>query len=178
MLTMRYGRGDAAVIGIGGVPRLAGLACGLLGLLSACSVITPGPSGRPAPTLEGTQWQLEVLTSMSDEVPPARPPSPAAYTLNFQPGGRLLLRLDCNRGQSTWQAGAASSDSPGRRSGSLSFGPLATTRAACPPGSLEPRLLRELPAVRSFVLENGRLHLSLMADGGIQTWAPHAPTSP
>ena len=42
----------------------------------------------------------------------------------------------------------------------------------CPPGSLAPALGRALPFVRSYLLEGGQLHLSLMADGGILTWAP------
>lgn len=146
------------------------LACALL---TACS---GGPTALPTapaePGLSGTRWQLQQLTSMSDEVPPARPASAGQYTLAFEADGRLLLRLDCNRGTGRWQAQAAPASNAQRRSGSLQLGPLATTRAACPPGSLESRLLRELPAVRSFVIEGGRLHLALMADGGIQTWAP------
>jgi hypothetical protein len=43
---------------------------------------------------------------------------------------------------------------------------------ACPAGSLEPRLSALFPYVRSFVIENGTLHLSLMADGGIVSWDP------
>jgi hypothetical protein len=45
----------------------------------------------------------------------------------------------------------------------------------CPPGSLAPRLMQQLPFVRSYLLRDGRLHLSLMADGGILSWAPLAP---
>ena len=67
---------------------------------------------------------------------------------------------------------ALPADSPGRRSGSLQFSALATTRAMCPHGSLAPALGRALPFVRSYLLEGGQLHLSLMADGGILTWAP------
>jgi heat shock protein HslJ len=109
---------------------------------------------------------------MSEEVPPARPTGGRPYTLSFDADGQLRLQLDCNRGRATWQAEPAPDATAQRSSGSLRLGPLATTRAACPPGSLEPRLVRELPFVRSFVIEGGRLHLALMADGGIQTWGP------
>lgn len=115
---------------------------------------------------------------MSDEVADERPAAPGLYTLGFEAGGRAVLRLDCNRGQSTWQATPSPGSSAQRPSGSLQFGPLASTRAACPPGSRAPRLVREWPAVRSYVIEGGRLHLALMADGGIQTWRPLAPGAP
>lgn len=42
----------------------------------------------------------------------------------------------------------------------------------CPPGSLAPRLMRDLPFVRGYLLRVGSLHLSLLADGGILSWAP------
>jgi len=51
------------------------------------------------------------------------------------------------------------------------FGPLASTRAQCPADSLDQNLSRQLPHVRSFVLKEGRLFMSLMADGGILEWA-------
>ena len=41
------------------------------------------------------------------------------------------------------------------------------TRAACPPGSLHDRLVRQWPFIRSYVIKDGRLFLSLMADGGV-----------
>jgi hypothetical protein len=59
-----------------------------------------------------------------------------------------------------------------RSNGSFRFGPIASTRALCPPPSLAERLARLLPYVRGYSLRNGRLHLSLMADGGILVWEP------
>ena len=44
---------------------------------------------------------------------------------------------------------------------------MAVTRAMCPPGSLHDHMIKQLPYVRSYVLKDGRLFLSLMADGGI-----------
>ena len=44
---------------------------------------------------------------------------------------------------------------------------MALTRAMCPPGSLHDHMVRQWPYVRSYVLKDGRLYLSLMADGGI-----------
>lgn len=109
---------------------------------------------------------------MDDSQAPLRPTDPARYTLDFAADGRLLLRLDCNIGRTTWRAAPAPGSGPERRSGSLGFGPIATTRVACPPGSIEPRLVAMLPYVRSFVIERGQLHLALQADGGILSWKP------
>jgi heat shock protein HslJ len=146
-------------------------------LLTACATtVMPAPTA-PASPLAGTRWQLVAFESMSDEQGIARPPDHATYTLAFGPDGRASFRLDCNRGGAIWQASAATGDTPGRRSGSLEFGALATTRAMCPPASLEPRLVKALPYVRSYVLIDGRLHLSLFADGGILVFAP-APRPP
>jgi len=115
--------------------------------------------------------------SMSDEQGTARPADPASYTLAFGTDGRAKLRLDCNRGSASWTASLATGDTPGRRSGSLEFGALASTRAMCAPTSMEPRVAKALPFVRSYLLVDGRLHLSLFADGGSLVFAP-APRPP
>ncbi len=47
---------------------------------------------------------------------------------------------------------------------------MAATRAMCPPGSLDQRLMRQLPYVRSYLFKEGKLFMSLMADGGILEW--------
>jgi heat shock protein HslJ len=142
----------------------------------ATAVVVAGcvaTAAQPAPSgLEGTRWQLAVMTSMDDAQPPLRPADPARYTIEFAADGALLVRLDCNSGRASWQATPAPGSGPERRSGSLTFGPLATTRAACAPGSLEPQLAKQLPYVRSFVIEKRQLHLALMADGGILSWNP------
>lgn len=145
-------------------------------VLAGCAA-TPIPTAKSI-GLEGTRWQLAVVTSMDDSQPPLRPADPARYTIEFAADGRLLVQLDCNRGHAQWKAEPAPDASAERRSGSLLFGPLATTRMACQTSSLEPRLAAILPYVRSFVIENGQLHLSLMADGGIVSWNPVAADRP
>jgi para-nitrobenzyl esterase len=44
----------------------------------------------------------------------------------------------------------------------------------CPPGSLHDRIVRHWDLVRSYVIKDGRLFLSLMADGGIYQFEPVA----
>jgi para-nitrobenzyl esterase len=115
----------------------------------------------PPETLAGTSWQLVRFQGGDDTV--LTPDDKSKYTLAFGADGRLAARIDCNRGAGTWK-------SPDR--GRLEFGPLALTRAMCPPGSLHDRVVKQLPHVRSYVMKDGRLFLSLMADGGIYEFEP------
>jgi heat shock protein HslJ len=136
-----------------------------------CAAVAP-PTKAPAAPLAGTRWQLVAIQSMDDAQGTVRPPEPARYTLAFQADGRVEIRLDCNRGTATWRAQPAAKGESGRAAAQLSLGPLASTRAACAPDSLASRLGNSWPYVRSYLIEGGRLHLSLMADGGVLTWEP------
>jgi heat shock protein HslJ len=93
------------------------------------------------------------------------PDDPAKYTLEFQPDGSLVARLNCNRGHGTWK-----STSPGQ----LELGVMAVTMAACLPPSLDTRMAKDLGAVHSYVIENGHLHLNL-STGGFYEFEPPAP---
>lgn len=133
------------------------------------------PSTELPQALRHSRWQLRQLQSMDDAQAVRRPGNPSTYTLELAGDGTARLQLDCNRLRGHWQAssGAATSDGiSSGSSGSFRFGPLASTRAACAPGSLEPALQRDLPAVRGYSLQDGQLALSLMADGGLLLWEP------
>ncbi len=111
--------------------------------------------------LGGTSWQLVQIQSMDDKT--SRPDDRAKYTMAFSADGRVVMRIDCNRGSGTWKSVGPSQ---------LEFGPLAMTRAACPPGSLHDRIVTDLAYVRSYILRDGHLYLALMADGGIYELEP------
>ncbi|HEY6509822.1 MAG TPA: META domain-containing protein [Vicinamibacterales bacterium] len=111
--------------------------------------------------LGGTSWQLVQIQSMDGKT--STPDDRAKYTMAFSADGRVAMRIDCNRGSGTWKSAGPSQ---------LEFGPLATTRAACPPGSLHDRIVTDLAYVRSYILKGGHLYLSLMADGGIYEFEP------
>ena len=135
--------------------------------LSACA-------GQPAPpppssSLAGTAWELHAIQSMDDAQGTTRIAEPQRFTIRFEAGGRASLRLDCNRGMGTWTAAAAGGDS-----GSLTFGPIAATRALCAPPHLDERVARDLAYVRGYLLKDGKLFLTLTADGGIYEWHPLA----
>lgn len=129
--------------------------------LSACAT-------APQPTLAGTSWELLRFQSMDDAQGSTRIEEPALYTVTFGADGCATMRLNCNRAMGPWQAVPAADGVSGR----LSFGLLAGTRAMCPPPSLDQKLLRDLGYVRGYLLRDGELHVSLMADAGIYSWRP------
>lgn len=105
---------------------------------------------------------------MDDAQGATRIPDPARFTLRFGSDGRASLRLDCNRGAGNWKSIPAADG----LSGQLQLGPIATTRALCPPPHLDDRIARDLAYVRGYLLRDGKLYLTLMADGGIYEWLP------
>ncbi|HVJ12963.1 MAG TPA: META domain-containing protein [Burkholderiales bacterium] len=132
-------------------------AAGLLVILLAlgCAPVT-------APqTLAGTSWQLVKFQGGDGAV--AMPDDQSKYTLVFAADGSFSMRIDCNRGRGGWKSAAP---------GQVEFGPMAITRAACPPDSLHDHIIKRWPYVRSYVFRDGRLYLLLMADGGIYEFEP------
>jgi len=106
--------------------------------------------------LGGTSWQLVKFQGGDDKT--LVPADRTRYTLAFDNNGSVSVRIDCNRGHGTWK-----SSGPNQ----LEFGPLALTRPMCPPAPLNDRIPKDWQYVRSYTLKDGRLFLSLMADGGI-----------
>jgi heat shock protein HslJ len=150
-------------------------------LLMGCSSENAAPKVVPAPqsssvpptavapvaagTLAGTRWQLVEIQSMDDSKGTTKPADGANYIISFGKDGTVSLTLDCIRGTARWTAKPADSGS-----GGLEFGPIAATTMLCPPPSLGETLGAQLPYVRSYIVKDGRLYLSLMADGGIIAW--------
>jgi heat shock protein HslJ len=141
---------------------LAALVFALISL--AIDAVLAQPS---AGSLGGTSWQL--VRFEGGDGTTLTPDDKAKYTLTFNADGTVAARVDCNRGRGTWKSPAAPQ---------LQLGPLALTRAMCPPGSLHDRIVRDWDAVRSYVLKGGHLFLSLMADGGIYEFERLAPAAP
>lgn len=120
----------------------------------------PAASGAPA-SLEGSSWRLVQIAYGDGTLRAALDRS--RYTIGFGTGGVLNVRFDCNRGRGGWKSSGP---------GNLEFGDLALTRAMCPMGSLYDDLVRQWPNVRSYLIKDGRLFLSLMADGGTLEFEP------
>ena len=103
---------------------------------------TPGESAVPA--LPGTSWRLEDLAGAGviDDAP---------ASLEFSDGGRVSGSATCNRftGTATLTGNA------------ISFGPLATTRKACPEAlmSQETRYLQALEVAERVEVQDSLLYL-------------------
>jgi heat shock protein HslJ len=111
---------------------------------------SPGPLGR---------WEWVSFQGMDDSF--FEVDDPSRYTLEIGTDGVSVL-ADCNRGRGGVELASSS----------IRFTEIATTRMACPPESLADRYLGYLEYVRSWVLSDGDLYLSLMADGGILRFRP------
>lgn len=144
-------------------------AVGLAALtLLAVTAITGCTSEPDTPTLDGTSWQLTTIESMNDAEGVTDVDDPKSFTVAFGSDGQASFQIDCNTGTSTWEAAPSGTDG----TGSLTFGPIATTLMGCPQPSLDQKVSTLLPFVRSYVLTDDELHMTLEADGAILTWEP------
>jgi heat shock protein HslJ len=129
--------------------------------------VTPGAASEAAPEttdmsseLIGTTWQWVQTVYGDDSVVAATDPS--RYTLLFDETGQVAVRLDCNGG-----GGQYTVEGP-----SLLFGALVSTLVACPEDSQATVFAKDLAEVYSYMIEDGRLHLSLKLDSGIMEFVP------
>ncbi len=116
--------------------------------------------------LAGTTWQLTAIDT-SGSTTTLTPALQARHTLAFRDGGEAQVQLDCNRGRATWTA-----DWPMNGVGTISFGPVAATRMACPAPSFGNDLASGLAEAerysttmdgRQLVLETPALRLTFAA---------------
>ena len=120
----------------------------------------------PVNPLQGTSWRLVEFQSMDDAIGTLRPQNPSLYTMRLNRDGSVSMRLNCNRARGAWSAEPGNDAASGR----FEFGPLATTRALCPPPSMDEQIAAQSRFIRSYLLQDDRLYLSLMADAGIYAW--------
>jgi len=118
--------------------------------------------------LADTEWRLVEIQSMDDATGTKRPDDPSRYTMRLNADGTVNMHLNCNRANGTWRIAPSADPTNGR----FEFGPLATTKALCPPPSLDEEVASQAAYVRGYLLKDGRLYLSLLADGGIYAWEP------
>jgi len=127
----------------------------------ACAAGQPAQSARsmdPESVLNKT-WQWESTVTPVEKI---TTPNPERYTILLAPDGKVRARFDCNRGGGDYQISE----------GKLSFGPLMSTRMACPPDSLDAPFMRDLQRVASFFVESGNLYLELPYDSGTMKFRP------
>lgn len=128
---------------------LAALLCGL------CQNIYSQIATKAVEDLGGTTWQLVKFQGGADKT--LTPEDKWRYTIRFSKDGTVDVRIDCNHGHGSW-----SSSGPQQ----IEFSPLALTRAMCPQADLTEHIAKDWQNVRSYVIKDGHLFLTLMADGG------------
>jgi para-nitrobenzyl esterase len=115
-----------------------------------------------AQSLAGSSWQLVRFQGGDGAV--LTPDDRAKYTIAFdERGDGMAMRIDCNRGRGTWKSAGPNQ---------IEFGHLAVTRALCLDSSLHDQILKQWGHIRSYVIRDGHLLLSLMADGGTYEFEP------
>jgi para-nitrobenzyl esterase len=135
------------------------VACHFL-IASCASAPTTTATAQGSP-LAGTSWQLVRFQGGDDTV--LTPDDRTKYTIELDAKGGVAARIDCNRGRGTWTS---------KGSNQVQFGPMAVTRAFCPPGSLHDHIVKQWTNIRSYTMKDGHLFLALMADGGIYEFEP------
>lgn len=136
-------------------------------LLAALVACARTPLHSETFNLGGTVWHLVKFQGGDDTT--LTPLDKSNYTIEFGADGRLSADMNCDRGRGTWK-----SSRPGR----LQLSRLALIHTTCSAESVRDRVLSDWEFVRSYVTKNGRLFLSLPADGGIYEFEPIAEPTP
>ncbi len=110
--------------------------------------------GNVDPVLVDTEWKWQQKIYNNDRK--AVPPSPENYTLKLLPDGKVSIRADCNLGGGVYTL----------RGNEISIEITHTTRAACPPESLEQSYIRDLNAAVIYFMKGDFLYIDLKYDTG------------
>jgi heat shock protein HslJ len=120
--------------------------------------------GTSGPVLIGTEWKWQQSLYSNDTK--AMPPVPENYTLKLLPDGKVSIRADCNRGGGVYRLEKE------RISIQIAY----TTRAACPPESLEQTYIRDLNGAAIYSLKADGLFIDLKYDTGTMKFIRKDPT--
>jgi len=102
----------------------------------------------------GVTWKWQQTRYNNDSN--ASPQDPSRYTIAFRPDGALNIRADCNRAGGKYTI----------QKSTLTVEVTHSTRAACPPDSLEQTFLRDLNSAAIYFLREGYLYIDLKYDSG------------
>lgn len=131
---------------------LAILALSVSGCATASNTPREERSKDPQLVLNRT-WQWVATVTPVDTI---AVPNPERYTIRLADEGKVQARFDCNDGGGKYILSE----------GKLSFGPLLSTRMACPADSLDRPFMRDLQRAASFFIRDGDLYLELPYDSG------------
>lgn len=118
-----------------------------LAALSSCASF-----GERAHPLTRGEWRL-VQVDYEDAYPmDLTPEQQERHWLDFGSDGRLQIGLDCNNGRASWTA-----SEPYNSEGSITIGPINSTRAFCQPPTFSDEMSADLSQVERYsVRSNGR----------------------
>jgi len=131
----------------------------ILLVLPACRNRSGEPSGEAAPIASEPQTDVGGAAGILDidwgwlgtvtPVERVEVLKPENYTLRLQADGTAVMRFDCNRGSGSYEIA-------GNR---ITFGPMISTRMACPPDSQDFLYMSQLEKVSSYFVQDGILYL-------------------
>lgn len=133
-------------------PACYALVCTALALTGCASI-----SAKPAHPLARQTWELREIRTSSSRPVILTDEQSRNHTLKFGRDNALVLKLDCNNGTADWTAGDAIEGK-----GILTIGPVAATRALCPPPSYGEQLAADLPQASAFMLSDEGRKLSIV----------------
>ncbi|MDH4109834.1 MAG: META domain-containing protein [Gammaproteobacteria bacterium] len=109
----------------------------------------------------GLLWQWVGSTTPDEDIAVSEP---ERYLLLLNAEGRAEVEFDCNSGGGDYTIDEAA----------LSFGPLISTRMACPEDTQDFVYMSQLQRASAFYVENGELYVELAMDGGTMRFVPVA----
>jgi len=110
--------------------------------------------GTPDPLLIGTVWKWQQTLYTNDQK--SSPPNSENYTLKLLPDGKVNIRADCNLGGGAYRL----------RGNEISIQITHTTRAACPPESLEQSYIQDLNTAGRYRVEDEFMYIGLKNETG------------
>jgi heat shock protein HslJ len=128
-------------------------ACLLTAALAASACGGERPPVADEAAIVDVEWRLLNLPDVVRAGPGELVPEPRPYTLRLRPDGRAAVRSDCNSCSGSYTLAGPT----------LTFGPLACTRAYCGEASLDPKYPQALETARSWELDGPLLLISTPA---------------
>jgi len=141
-----------------GLVRTSPILCmGLLSVMLHSACIAGGVPEKA--DITGVVWKWEQTRYNNDQQ--TIPAEPSHYTVEFMPDGKLHVRADCNRVGGNYSL-------EGKR---LAIELNHSTRAMCPPDSLDEAFKKDLGAAAIYFFKDEFLYLDLKYDTGTMKFA-------
>jgi heat shock protein HslJ len=114
--------------------------------------------GGSGPELVTTTWKWQ--QTFYKDGRKVMPPNPDQYTLELLADGKVHIRADCNVGGGSYKLNA----------GRISIEITHSTRAACPPESMDQSYVRDLNVAAKYFLKDDDLYIELKDGAGTMSF--------